>query len=184
MYGLVNKSIQELITRQFGAVKWEAIRRDAGVDVEVFVGMEAYPDEITYRLVESASRILDVRPDELLEAFGEHWVEDTGRQGYGDLMNIGGKTFVGFLSELDNMHSRIALLFPKLRPPSFECSDIERTSVRLHYYSTRVGLAPMIFGLVRGLGRLFQLWDVKTEHLVRRDDGADHDEFVIRWSEP
>jgi hypothetical protein len=99
-------------------------------------------------------------------------------------MSLTGKTFVEFLSELDNLHSRVAMVFPKLRPPSFECTDVEETSVRLHYHSTRQGLSPMIFGLVRGLARAFKIEDVNISHDVRREDGADHDEYVITWRVP
>ena len=55
MYGLVNKAIEDLVVSNFGEDKWEAIKAKAGVDVEVFVSNEAYPDDITYNLVGAAS---------------------------------------------------------------------------------------------------------------------------------
>jgi hypothetical protein len=183
MYGLVNKSMQDLVTTRFGAETWTRIRREAGVEHEAFVSMQAYPDAITYDLVKAASRELDIPVPNLLEAFGEHWVHDTGRQGYGDLMWLAGKTFVEFLQELDNMHGRIALTFPALTPPSFECTDVAPGQVRLHYHSTREGLAPMVVGLIRGLAGVFGLTGLAIEHDVRRSEGADHDEFFVRWGE-
>lgn len=184
MYGLVNKSVQDLITARFGADKWQEIRKSAGVTVDSFVSMEAYPDKMTYDLVAAASRVLGASPEELLEAFGEHWVEDTGRQGYGALMNLKDTDFVSFLCDLDNMHSRVAMTFPKLRPPSFACSDIGPGTLRLHYHSTRSGLSSMILGLIRGLARSFNLEEMHIVHDVRRDDGAEHDEYLITWREP
>jgi len=183
MYGLVNKSMQDLVTERFGAGTWMRIRRAAGVDHEAFVSMQAYPDTVTYALVQAASRELDIPVPNLLEAFGEHWVHDTGRQGYGDLMRLAGKSFVEFLQELDNMHGRVAVAFPALTPPSFECTDVAPGQVRLHYHSTRDGLGPMVVGLIRGLAGVFGLTGLVVKHEVRRSDGADHDEFLIRWCE-
>lgn len=183
MYGLVNKAIQELICQRFGEPTWERIRKEAGVAIESFVSMQAYPDELTYALVGAASRELGLPVPALLEAFGQHWVHYTGKAGYGELMGIAGTSFVEFLQELDNMHGRVALTFPQLRPPSFECTEIGPRSLRLHYHSTREGLAPMVLGLVRALGEVFGVQGLVIEHEVRRDAGADHDEFAIRWSE-
>ena len=183
MYGLVNKAIQELICQNHGQDTWERIRKAAGVSLESFVSMQAYPDELTYELVGAASRELSLPVPALLEAFGQHWVHYTGKAGYGELMGIAGTSFVEFLQELDNMHARVAMTFPKLRPPSFECTDIGPRSVRLHYHSEREGLAPMVLGLVRGLGEIFAVEGLVVEHDVRRDSGADHDEFAIRWGE-
>jgi len=106
----------------------------------------------------------------------------TSHEGYGALMHLAGSTFVEFLQELDNLHCRVALSFPDLMPPSFDCTDIHDNSVRLHYRSKRPGLAPMVVGLLRGLGQSFQLSGMTVDHDVRREDGGEHDEFVIRWN--
>jgi hypothetical protein len=145
--------------------------------------MEGYPDEVTYALVQAASVELDVPVARLLEAFGEHWIHYTAHEGYGALMHLAGSTFVEFLQELDNLHCRVAVSFPDLIPPSFDCTDIENQSVRLHYRSKRPGLAPMVIGLLRGLGGAFKLSGVTIKHDIRREDGADHDEFQVRWDE-
>jgi hypothetical protein len=56
MHGLVNTAVQILITSRFVASAWGTIKKDANVDEEEFVGMHAYPDEVTYALVASAMR--------------------------------------------------------------------------------------------------------------------------------
>jgi hypothetical protein len=181
MYGLVNKAIEQLITTRHGVDTWRRIKQAAKIDMDSFGSMDAYPDEITYALVQAASDELDLPVARLLEAFGEHWIHYTGHEGYGALMHLAGSTFVEFLQELDNLHSRVALSFPDLVPPSFDCTDIETHSVRLHYRSTRAGLAPMVVGLLRGLGAAFKLSGMTIEHDIRREDGAEHDQFLIRW---
>jgi len=182
MYGLVNRAIEQLITARHGLEAWRRIKRAAGIDVDSFGSMDAFPDEITYALVSAASAELAIPVPRLLEDFGEHWIHYTSHEGYGALMHLAGSTFVEFLQELDNLHSRVALSVPDLVPPSFDCTDIEECSLRLHYRSPRPGLAPMVIGLLRGLGRSFQLSGMTIEQDARREDGHDHDEFVIRWN--
>lgn len=182
MYGLVNKAIEGLVCSQRGEASWEEVKRRAGLDLEGFIGLDAYPDEITYALVAAASAVLNVPAEELLEAFGEHWVEYTGREGYGGLLDAAGSTLPEFLLGLNNLHSRVRLLAPELRPPSFQCTDITDGSLVLHYRSEREGLAPMVVGLLRGLGRRFRTPVTVTHTRVRGRDGADHDELLVTFA--
>lgn len=180
MYGLVNKAVEDLVTSRFGADRWEAVKRRAGVDIEVFIAMDAYPDDVTYRLVAAASAELGCSAAALLEDFGEYWTRFTMREGYGELMRAAGTTLPEFLGNLDNLHTHVALNFPDLAPPTFWCSDVAVGSLRLHYQSRRPGLAPMVIGLVRGLGALFDT-PVAIALVRGRDDGHDHDEFEVRF---
>lgn len=157
MYGLVNQAIEELVRTQHGDATWNEIKRQAGVTVEAFLTMEGYPDEMTYRLVSAASDVLGVPTDALLEAFGEYWTVYTAQRGYGEMFKAGGHSFKEFMLNLHALHSKVALGFPHLEPPSFWCTDVTDSSLVLHYQSTRADLAPMLVGLVRGLGRIFNV---------------------------
>lgn len=183
MYGLVNKAVEDLIRTKFGTQTWEEILKRAGVDDIGFISMDPYPDEITYGLVKAASEILERPVDELLEAFGEHWTLYTAQEGYGDLLSISGRSFEGFLENLDSLHTRIALSFPELRPPTFDCERRGDGTLVLHYKSERDGLAPMVRGLVRGLANMFEV-EVGIEQTASKADGADHDVFLIRQMQP
>jgi len=178
MYGLVNKAVEELAIELGGPELWHRIAAEAGLDVSVFVDMETYPDDITYRLVEAASRVLDMPAEAILEAFGRHWILYTGRRGYGGIFDTMGHTLPEFLMNLDAMHARLRLSMPDLRPPSFVCEIVEGGELRLQYWSERVGLAPMVVGLLRGLGELFDV-DVSVTHTQRRGIGSEYDEFSI-----
>jgi hypothetical protein len=50
MYGLVNQAIEELVRSNHGDAIWEVIKQRAEVQIEAFLGMEEYPDDMTYRL--------------------------------------------------------------------------------------------------------------------------------------
>lgn len=171
MYGLVNKAVEDLVCSRFGEDTWQQIQEQAGVDDVGFVSMEPYPDEVTYKLVGAASEVLGAPVAALLEAFGEHWILYTAREGYGELISMFGSTLREFLGNLDNMHTRVGLSFPQLRPPSFMVRDTGPGVLEIEYHSTREGLAPMVIGLLRGLGRSFGE-AVAVEHLHGRDQGG------------
>ncbi|MBN3880897.1 MULTISPECIES: heme NO-binding domain-containing protein [unclassified Nostoc] len=178
MYGLVNKAIQDMVCSRFGEDTWKTIKHKAEVDVDVFLSMEGYPDDITHKLVKAASVILGLSSSEIMQAFGEFWVQYTAQEGYGELMDMSGDELPEFLENLDNLHARVGVSFPKLQPPSFECTDIEENSLSLHYRSDREGLTPMILGLVKGLGSRFDT-KVHITQTQNRDEGAEHDEFLV-----
>jgi hypothetical protein len=175
MYGLVNKAVVDLITNKFGEETWKKIKAKAEVDIDVFVSMDGYPDDITYRLVGAASEVLGITAEQVLETFGEYWVLYTANEGYGPLLKASGNTLREFLKNLDALHARVAIQMTELRPPRFQLIDIDDTTMRLEYHSPRAGLAPMVIGLLRGLGIRF---NVELE--IAHARVADHDEFTIR----
>ncbi|MBW4616952.1 MAG: heme NO-binding domain-containing protein [Desmonostoc vinosum HA7617-LM4] len=180
MYGLVNKAIQDMVCDRFGEKTWIQIKQQAEVNVDVFIRMEGYPDDITHRLVKAASIVLGLSPTDIMQAFGEYWVQYTSDEGYGEMMDMSGDTLPEFLENLDNLHARVGISFPQLQPPSFECSDMEENSLNLHYRSTRNGLTPMIVGLVKGLGKKFET-EVDITQTQNRDQGDEHDEFLVKY---
>jgi len=180
MYGMVNKAIEDMITSQHGEELWERVRARAGVNVEVFISNESYPDEITYGLVVAASEILEQPAADILHAFGEWWVLKTANEGYGALMKAAGKTLPEFLINLPNFHTRVAMIFPRLHPPLFRCSDVTETSLHLHYLSHRQGLSPFVCGLLAGLGKMFET-PVDIQHVMQKDQGDDHDVYLVSW---
>lgn len=180
MYGMVNNALEDMVVDQFGEEAWERVKAAAGVDIDVFISNQGYPDAITYDLVAAASTVLNQPAAELLEAFGVHWVVKTAREGYGDLMEANGRTLCEFLVNLPNFHARVNLIFPHLRPPRFVCTDVTNQSLRLHYYSDRTGLTPFVQGLLQGLGQMFAT-PVRVEQEADRAAGAEHDIFRVCW---
>ena len=179
MYGLVNKAVVDLVCSKFGQDTWLKIKQKAEVDIDVFVSMDAYPDDVTYRLVAAASEVLNLPPEAVLEAFGEYWVLYTANEGYGPLLDASGSSLREFLLNLDALHARVALTMPALRPPRFRMVDVDPKTLLLEYHSTRQGLAPMVVGLLKGLGIRF-----KTPIEISHARNGEHDEFTIRLQAP
>jgi len=136
---------------------------------------------MTFQLVGAASEVLKIPAETVLEAFGEHWVLHTAQQGYGGLMQANGSSFSEFLANLPGFHSKVQMLFPKLQPPGFECTDVTENSLRLHYRTHRAGLEHFVIGLMQGLGKLFNT-PVTVNLVESKEQGADHDVFDVKWS--
>ncbi|QSJ15362.1 heme NO-binding domain-containing protein [Nostoc sp. UHCC 0702] len=180
MYGLINKAIQDMVCDRFGEETWQMIKKKAELELETFLRMETYPDDLTHKLVKATSEVVDLTPTEVMQAFGEYWIQYTGKAGYGAMMDMSGDNLPEFLENLDDLHTRLSVHFPQYNPPSFECTEAQENALQLNYHSGRKGLAPMVVGLLRGLGARFNT-KVNITQIQNREEGADHDAFLIEY---
>ncbi len=180
MYGLVNKAIKDLVVSNYGNEKWKEICKLTDFDEEDFVGMSSYPDKLTYDLVKNASIVLKADSNIILEAFGEYWILYTAEEGYGDLLNMAGNSFPEFLDNLDMLHLRINNIMPDLRAPQFTTRNSQEKSIELEYRSHRNGFIPMLYGLIKGLGKRFDL-NVSTTQIQEKNENNDCHVFKITW---
>lgn len=180
MYGMVNQAIEAMVTEKFGAEEWERVKARAGIDEPAFVAMKQYPDSVTYALAGAVAEQLELPLPDVLRAFGGYWIDYARRGPWGKLMMSAGTCTYELLAALDEMHARIAVSFPELRPPSFRVHPREG-GVLLEYRSERPGLSPFVVGLVEGIGTLFGE-RVEVEQVTSRDAGAPVDSFMVRAS--
>lgn len=180
MYGMVNASVEQMVVSAHGEEAWAKICQRAGLEEDVFVRSQGYPDSVTYRLIGAASEELGLAADKILEEFGQFWILRTAEEGYAELMAAGGRNLREFLLNLPNFHSRVSLIFPQLSPPHFNCAENADGSIRLDYLSERPGLAPFVRGLLIGLSRRYGM-NTQIEQVGAKSDGANCDSFVIRW---
>ena len=180
MYGLVNQALEDFVRQGFGNAAWDRIREGAGISQDMFIAMDGYPDETTYKLVGAATEVLGLDAARVLEGFGEHWVLYTAQAGYGEMLAMFGSDLRSFLNNLDNLHSHVAMSYPALKPPSFTVEEIDGDpGLLLHYRSERAGLAPMVVGLLKGLGKRFSQEISIRQTVFRGSD--DHDVFRIEY---
>lgn len=180
MYGIINRAIEDLVTVNYGADKWLAIKNRSGVDIDYFISNEPYDDEVTYNLAQATADEMDMPIADVLLAFGEWWVLKTGKEKYGSLMQAGGNNLKEFLVNLPAFHNRIMLIYPKLTPPEFKVSDISDNSLLVHYYSKRAGLQYFVKGLLLGLGKMYNV-NASVELLESRIEGATHEVYNVSW---
>ncbi len=103
----------------------------------------------------------------------------TAEEDFGELPDLTGSTLEEFLSNLDDMHVRVALIFPDRDPSLFERVARDDGSSELHYRTKRDGLAPMVIGMIKGLANRFGI-AVSIEQIAVRGNGSDHDVFHIQ----
>jgi len=151
MYGLIHRSVRDMVIAGYGNERWNRILLDANASEEHFMSMQPYDDSVALALVGSACKELNQQPGALLEAFGRHWIEDTVKKSYANLLKSYGDNLWDFLKNLNFMHDRISTTFPAYRAPMFELEPLSDSVARLLYTSTRQGLAPFVVGLLRGL---------------------------------
>ncbi len=178
MYGMVNEGIHTFIKTNHGADVWQAICEDAGLDRTEFERMASYDDRITYKLVGSICRRTGLPAEDVLKIFGKYWVEFAGSSSFGSLLRLSGRNFVERVRGLDEMHDRILLSMPHLKPPSFELEDVDEHTYRLHYFSDREGLSPMVVGLLHGLAEETGE-KITVMPVASRGEASDHDVFEI-----
>ena len=170
-----------MVIKNFGQELWDAAAQKISLDIEYFVGMETYPDEMTYHLAATLSELLSLSLEQVLEAFGLHWATETAMKEYPELMESAGDTFSEFLVNLPNFHTQIVLMMPNLKPPEFQCTDIQIDSLKLHYFSERNGLAAFVVGILKGLGEIYDT-DLNIQHIQKRSPEQDHDVFLLKWN--
>lgn len=180
MYGIVNKGIKELVTIKFGEDTWNKVSKRSGIAIDYFISNQSYDDAITYQLARSVSEECGISISDVLIAFGEFWITNTGKEKYGSLMEAGGSNLREFLVNLPNFHNRVILIYPNLTPPEFRVSDLEEKSLHLHYHSKREGLKDFVYGLLLGLGKFFNT-PVKIDPIASREEGYDHEIFKVSW---
>lgn len=195
MYGIVNLAIEEAILERYGQKFWDYIkqccRESIGDTDGTFISRLYYDDELTYRLIDVAERVLhSEKYGHISQLFGEKFFELVQDSGYEAMLKLLGGNLKEFLDNLDSFHTHLGTTYTRLRPPSFRCSHWRDKSTGnkldniliLHYYSERIGLEGIVVGMVRAAAReLYRIKiDVTIHKLKHIDSGIDHTEFVIK----
>lgn len=185
MYGLVNQAFQIYIVSHHGKASWDRIKGVGSEKMKSFIYSDASTDEFTLLLAKDAADVLNQPIDELLEEIGSYTLTFMVKQGQGDILQKVGSTFMEVIQKLDTIYLEVGRKFasPKnasYKPPSFKCIPTGPKSFTLQYTSSTEGLAPLIIGLVKGIGRQFNA--VVTMTLEKPRTSSSHtDEFTVKF---
>tara|TARA_B110000503_G_C7036888_1_gene366504 strand:+ start:122 stop:670 length:549 start_codon:yes stop_codon:yes gene_type:complete len=179
MYGIINKSLKDMVLRQFGEPAWQRVMQSAQVDDDSFLTMRIYDDQVTYSLAAAAAEVLGLTLEDALRAFGVHWVQVTLQEQYETLMQATGKDMASFLRNLNALHDRISSTFLDYKPPHFMVEELSDGALKVTYISEREGLTPFVEGLLAGLAQRFN-----TSMSIRRIESVEveqgeHTEFFL-----
>lgn len=179
MHGAVNQAIEDLIIKEFGETTWIKTKNKAGFKEDMFLSNKSYPDEMTFKLVIAAHEITGLSVDDLLLAFGEHWILETGLKKYGAVLQAGGRSYEEFMKNLPEFHGRVMILYPNIVPPEFGVKSKSKEFI-IDYQSSRSGLTTFVKGLLFGIAKMFNQ-KIEIQILKRKDEGADTDRFKISY---
>jgi hypothetical protein len=157
MKGTITKCLAELVKKEFGPERWDAIVQDAKVDAAT-VSLLTLPvsdvdDEVAGRLFESTCRVLGVSLEQAADAFGEYWCCTYAPHVYPETMNKFKDAREAILA-LDQVHVRVTSMMKNARPPRFDYRWIDDDTLDVTYRSHRK-LIQIYIGLARGVGAYF-----------------------------
>lgn len=137
MYGLVLYNVQQYIQKQKGEEIWRSIIKRASLDTFNFAYHDIYGEPVLHKLIDAASEILEVPPEELMFEVGQSFIRFTQEIGYEGVLKVLGRDLKSFINGLDSIHEHLKSSYPKIKAPSFFCVNESRTGITLQYRSRR-----------------------------------------------
>jgi hypothetical protein len=158
MFGWINDCCESLVVTKFGLKKWHEIKEKAGCSVNDggFIRHKYYTDESSVDLVVAVSSVLGISVHDVLEVFGQYFMEFTRDAGYDNLLSCQGSNLRLWLSNLNALHDHLQETLPRGRFPEFWSEDdVEvKGTIILYYFSERGSLfVPFVLGLVKEVAR-------------------------------
>jgi len=155
MKGTIINCLEELVKQKFGTERWRLSLKIAGVpDSRIYSTFEDVPDREIHELLQAVSEALDLPLDGVLEAFGEYWSTVYAPRVYQPYY-AAAKSSRDLLLQLDYIHTVMTRSLKSARPPRFRYEWRGAKHLIMYYQSER-GLAMLMPGLVRGVGRYYE----------------------------
>jgi hypothetical protein len=176
---MLNRGLQGFVHDFYGSDRWEEACLAADLPFFSFESMLHYDDDLTSRLLETLSIVLDRSKSEILEDFGTYVVSHEDLVPIRRLLRFGGETFVDFLHSLDDVHARMKVAMPNLEVPklSLEVRGDDRFVV--HYEFTKPGYGAVILGILRGMADDYGTL-VTIEQISKSKGPLDREKMDIR----
>lgn len=178
MYGLVSKAIYEMVCDRFGEDIWRAICQRAGIPVNAFLSLEACHDDLTYRLVQAASEVLNLSSVQIMQAFGEFGAQYAASKNCKEALESSISMPSEFLENLDELHTQVNLTFSQSYAFSPKREELGEDSPILHYRSTRREFALIVVSLMRGLDAGLNA-EVAAVQTHGKEEERDHDTSLV-----
>lgn len=151
MHGMINRGLQSFVHDYYGSAKWEQTCVAADLPFFSFESLVQYEDDISKRLLETLSVILDRDRDDILEDFGTYLVTDERLSGIRRLLRFGGETYADFLMSLEDFSARLKVVLPFLQVPTLTVEPRPGNIHSVHYDYAAPGYGPVLLGLLRAM---------------------------------
>lgn len=151
MYGLINRSVQCFLRDMYGHQTWEKIAEPLGLGPEGFEALLSYEDELTDKVLASASDVLDKSVNVILEDLGTYLVSHPNCEALRRLLRFGGPNFTEFLYSLDDLQGRAKLAAPELELPLLDLRENGPGNFTLYCSKRRAGFGHVFVGILRAM---------------------------------
>lgn len=155
---------------RYGKDVWLEVKERAGIKHPAFATHQKYSDNIIPQLANALHETTGDSLETIGEEFGKRFVHFTSSFGYDRILKVLGRHLRDFINGLDNLHEYLRFTYPKLKAPSFFCTDETENGMKLHYRSKRQGFTYYVMGQVKEVGRVFYNQDVEMEVLHTYSD--------------
>jgi hypothetical protein len=177
MHGVFHKGFRDFVIEAYGDGTWSAARDASGVDRQVYLPVNYYPDAEFISLVEGVSSAIDDSPFDLLESFGR-FMADRLLDTYGRTVDDDWDALEVVEHAESGVHAALREHDPELSPPRLECTREGPDRVTVVYESSR-RLCPVAIGLAEGVGESFgEPLSVTEPRCMHRGD--ERCELVVR----
>ncbi|XP_072172124.1 soluble guanylate cyclase gcy-31-like [Diadema setosum] len=183
MYGLLIESVCEFIKEKFGEAAWLKIRDRSRVHEYTFVTHRMYSEKIIPRLAQAVHDITGYEKNKFMDETGVQFVLFLKKYDYDSMLRVLGRSLRDFLNGLDNLHEYLRFSYPKMKPPSFFCTDESVNGLTLHYRTKRQGYTHYVKGQLKQVAKQFYNRDVKVEVLEERQASKDtlYVKFLLKF---
>jgi Haem-NO-binding len=194
MFGWINDCTECLVVSKFGEETWHKIKEKANCNVVDggFLRYKYYPDSDTVSLVVAASEVLGISVDDVLQTFGDYFIDYVQDNGYSNVLECLGNNLRDWLSNLNSLHDHLQASYPKgFVAPVFWSEDdpnssAEEGAILVYYYSQRGSLlVPLVVGVLKKIARVFFGIEICLEQLTLQDEViVDPDNKLARSGSP
>eukprot|EP00045_Choanoeca_perplexa_P006488 m.55462 g.55462 ORF g.55462 m.55462 type:complete len:814 (-) comp13653_c0_seq4:234-2675(-) len=186
MYGFITEGMVEwLQSRETGVTDLEEVVsrcKAAGLSMDVKYTSKQ-PDEETLSILAIAAEVVGVSVEDVLFKVGQHLIPPLVSKGYLPVVQSLGETFFIMISNLDTMHANFAQVYPSMVGPMFKAVRNDDDTITVHYYSSRVGIAPFAKGLLDAVATAVYGLSMTIDHLKSREEHG-HDVFHLTFDNP
>lgn len=155
MKGVIIMSIKEMTEKNYGKDKWLEALYASGQKEEPYLTVSSDIDDIFFqKLVKSISIAVERPLSEILDAFGDFWINTYSQRIYKPYYDQC-KTAAEFLLNMDIVHDNVTRRIQDARPPQFTYEWKGEKTLLMTYKSER-GMIDYMVGLIKGVGRYYQ----------------------------
>lgn len=182
MIGNANITLTEFTTERYGEELWFEVMWSAGMRKDDSLKGQAYPDILTYRLVDLISVATKDPTALILLEFGRYQVKEILHRKYGSIRVFPDGHLSSILRQLPTYHTVLSLLSPAMRMPTYLIKTISEERIDVYYKGDHLEDGPYIEGLLHGIIDLYNYGlNAGVVHATKRSTIDEFDIFTIEW---